>query len=86
MSDVVAFLTARLDEDEAAALTWRDVAGGGHDRMMREVAAKRAMMAALTRWPFDYRAECDDETRTFMHLLASVYSDHPDYDPAWSMS
>ncbi len=112
--DLIEFLFARLDEDEAAALAatyerpvWRfDIHGvhqrGGlkiaephswyiadhisrHDpaRVLREVAAKRAMLAELTRWPFDYRPECDDTTRQFVRLLGSAWSDHPDYLDEW---
>ena len=117
MTDLIAFLNARLDEDEEAAKAsvmpewmisesgefgyivaavgtettgesiadaWQeDVAVhiARHDpaRVLREVEAKRAMLAELTRWPFDYRPGCNDPIRLFVHLLAAPYSDHPDW-------
>ena len=105
-TDLIAFITARLDEDEAAAKAawgvewdWRYVARpfgerpsiahtvhiARHDpaRVLREVEAKRAMLAELTRWPFDYRPGCNDPIRLFVHLLAAPYSDHPDYQQEW---
>jgi hypothetical protein len=122
MSDLVAFLNARLDEDEEAAKAsvmpewmisesgefgyivaavgtettgesiadaWQeDVAVhiARHDpaRVLREVEAKRAMLAELTRWPFDYRPGCNDPIRLFVHLLAAPYSDHPDWRAQWA--
>jgi hypothetical protein len=122
MSDLVAFLNARLDEDEATAKAsvmpewmisesgefgyivaavgtettgesiadaWQeDVAVhiARHDpaRVLREVEAKRAMLAELTRWPFDYRPGCNDPIRLFVHLLAAPYSDHPDWRAQWA--
>ena len=57
-----------------------------HDpaRVLREVEAKRAMLAELTRWPFDYRPGCNDPIRLFVHLLAAPYSDHPDWRAQWA--
>jgi hypothetical protein len=56
MSDLVEFLTARLDEDEAAARAWLPIGNpdaaarehiARHDpaRVLREVEAKRAILA-----------------------------------------
>ena len=122
MADLIAFLKARLDEDEATAKAsvmpewiisesgefgyivaavgtettgesiadaWQeDVAVhiARHDpaRVLREVEAKRAMLAELTRWPFDYRPGCNDPIRLFVHLLAAPYSDHPDWRAQWA--
>jgi hypothetical protein len=128
VTGLIAFLRARLDEDEAAAQKaasgdgrfggrahWSALGHGivtdvadpdwgvvdlgpyidddalaehiaRHDpaRALRDVEAKRAMIAELTRWPFDYRPEADDATRLFVRLLGSVYSDHPDYLPEWA--
>ena len=85
MSDLVEFLRARLDEDEHwAQVSKLDGRWFDRGRVLREVEAKRAMLAELTRWPFDYRPECDDPTRLFVRLLALPYSDHPDYDPEWA--
>lgn len=90
MDDLTAFLafvTARLDEDEAAAETWRE-----HDeRPLREVAAKRAIINTLTS-----RTQADDSEAATWHqvgygrarydvlrLMAAVYDSHPDYRPEW---
>ena len=56
-----------------------------HDpaRALREVEAKRAMLTELTRWPFDYRPDCNDPIRLFVRLLAAPFSDHPDYRQEW---
>ncbi|MDI9901321.1 DUF6221 family protein [Rhodococcus sp. IEGM 1409] len=92
--DIVEFLEARLDEDEADATEAdgdRLLAWSKHDKMvivdsgfmqtftpsriLREVAAKRAIIAALK----------DGDLRLFpglwkaAELLAIPYSDHPDY-------
>lgn len=86
------FLTARLAEDEAAAheadraAGWAAVGGRSSPvdwhRMLREVEAKRAILTACERMQqlgggagkWGYQIEID---------LAAVYSDHPDFDPAW---
>jgi hypothetical protein len=88
--DLIAFLNARLNEDEREMpeMLWGETAADNDRnerkaRTLREVAAKRAMLAELTRPPFDYRPGCNDRTRLFVHLLASVYSDNPDYQAEW---
>jgi Family of unknown function (DUF6221) len=94
----LAFLAARLDEDEAAAETWRE-----HDlRPLREVEAKRAILAEHQPGEYDrygrvevacrvcvtgHEAYMDDDAPDpwpclTVRHLAGVYSDHPDYDPA----
>jgi Family of unknown function (DUF6221) len=150
-SDLVAFLSARLDEDEAAARTAGSVAGpdwqyeqnsdidpaatwligkaGGllgvtmrtddeeiapfivrHDpvRVLREVEAGRRLLTAYgdaLGWLDDYQSDdcgwdiTPEEKRTWadwyrgavealqaaVALRATVYRDHPDYDPAWNL-
>jgi hypothetical protein len=105
VNDLIAFLNARLDEDEAAATPGRqalddlrfELRGGdvyeqhlssriedGLDiqtaaweaRALREVEAKRRMLADLDlpHWGEAY----------LIALLASVYSDHPDYRQEWA--
>jgi len=93
----VAFLRARLDEDEAVAV--RTVNAG---RLFREIAAQRAILDEHMPVIPDYgpsRGErccgtCgavgDDAylavswpCDTIRHLLA-VYSDHPDYRQEWA--
>lgn len=113
--NVVAFLEARLSEDEAAAkaaTSWmrfkarpndwtrlmcdpilgpfggqtarRDIATGLYvgkmsdpARVLRDLAAKRALMAGHEETP-----ECQ-EACPLLRKIAAVYSDHPDYDPGW---
>jgi len=133
MSELLAFLAARLDEYEAAAkatapsgtrlawktdvqvdddgrvvghcvISWPDVAGVAgawglergtgsavaehialHDpaRVLREVEAKRKILAMY----LDAVAEADPEVVEWMLAVvrteASVYGDHPDFDPSW---
>jgi hypothetical protein len=133
VSDLVAFLRARLDEDESAAWIatpgpwrynpnkhWRKpgtswfeeavfagppgsdaicVAGTGgtddsqsmkdaafiarHDpaRVLREVEAKRRIIATATLMDADMLESWESVLRE----LASVYSNHPDYDPTWAV-
>ena len=98
MNDLVAFLRARLDTDEANAQWWIAEAphqgpqvlaaqtGFDGERMLREVAAGRAIVAeyvavrklqGLTDTPEDgYRD-------WVLRQLAAVYSDHPDYRQEW---
>ena len=76
--DVVDFLRARLDEDEA-------VARKAPARVLREVEAKRRIIQEHVD-----QVEMDDPCvpivageRPLRHL-AAVYADHPDYDPEWA--
>jgi hypothetical protein len=98
MADLIAFLKARLDEDEARAnglffacripgklpdfssrggpaaeVYWQHFTP---DRMIREVEAKRAIIAEHS--PYfggSYPA---------LRHLAAIYSDHPDYRAEWA--
>ena len=119
MTDIVTFLSARLDEDEAAAKDvphddWIDYDGWAeltndvkahawrHDpaRVLREVAAKRGLIeyafkaAAVrdseygcTHSPDDIRAgHCPDEKPEELFILltlANLWSEHPEFEPAW---
>jgi hypothetical protein len=81
LSDLAAFLAARLDEDAR--------------RMLREVEAKRRRLRRWTeheRLAAERRAEGRPSTATenirdacWVNVLddASVYSDHPEYDKGW---
>lgn len=57
-------------------------------RVLAECKAKRDIMRSCSE---DYRyamASGDDTTELaveVLHAVAAVYSDHPDYDPAWSI-
>ena len=112
MNDVTAFLAARLDEDEREAgefhredceslpspgYTGPFPCNCGHPaRLLREVAAKRAVLAAYEAVLRDCASVGDPARRprlygehdglrvAVMHLTA-VYSDHPDYDPEWAV-
>lgn len=80
--NVVDFLTARIDEDEAIIDgRWQaeeigypmdDETREWVSRLQSEVAAKRRLMEALP--------EIGPATRSFvLRALASVYAGHPDY-------
>jgi len=117
--DLTGFLTARLNEDEAAANDvygfWRPDGARRivddsyaavlikdvdertrafilrHDpaRVLREVEAKRAILARyVAPWPHNLgeSLQLSQERMGLLYAvehLAAVYSDHPDYDPAW---
>lgn len=113
MDDLTAFIAARLDEDEAAAHAWLpfgnpDAAQREHiarkdpGRVLREVAAKRAILARhkphetmpaglACNWCSD---DVDDRPQLMkmdwpcpdVRAIAAVWSDHPDYRSAWSVS
>jgi hypothetical protein len=64
-------------------------------RMLREVAAKRAILAAyeandrdvdLHLGPYPRKHGEWDGLQLAVRHLAAAYSDHPDYSPAWSVS
>jgi hypothetical protein len=76
------FLTARLAEDDAEALKLHDRLDGNVPlqrafaaRMLREVEAKRKILA-------DLDLSYPDEEH-LKRLLAAIYENHEDYDPAW---
>ncbi len=106
MPDLVAFLAARLGEDEAVARAVPDgrfayemcdvrepvrTHGERHDpaRVLAEVAAKRAIVAAYERAEVAFRMgqEYEDGMVTALdeagEHLAYVYAEHPDYNPGW---
>jgi hypothetical protein len=106
------FLTARLDEDEAAAMRaiepgrdhFVDADPGAEPllfdaagefilpaRVLREVEAKRAILAAYAPVAkadgvdeYEYAYGWATGLGTALRALAAVYSAHPDYDPAWA--
>jgi hypothetical protein len=90
--DLVAFLRARLDEDEAWVSQWSE-RGGSHwqwmeTRLLREVEAKRAILARYEQvaatWRDELHGGATAGTMGFVILrIAAVYSDHPDYRPEW---
>lgn len=120
--NIVDFLHARLDEDEATAEAvyvdpaWEydETSGVGgivyecgdgawvadkvgprngahitrHDpaHVLRDVAAKRCVIEALQHWPswVGPGDHGDLPARMALRQMASVYADHPDYDPTWT--
>lgn len=90
---IVEFLLARIAEDEAA------IEGGhidppgpdpqwGLDRMRAECQAKRAIVAEWSndaRYP-DFSGGYETAIDNVLDCLATVYADHPDYDPAWRVT
>jgi len=115
MDDLAAFITARLDEDEAMANEVhkpRDCGCVDRDgefspdpvwcgcdypaRVLREVAAKRAMVkehgpARPEQRRYACASNCTDDRNiiqaapcTTMRLLAAVWSDHGDYRAEWA--
>jgi hypothetical protein len=100
MDDLAAFLRARLDEDEAEVMRMFDFDRGNTDsqlhisdsdelvitggRMLREVDAKRQLMA-LHQVGHDPCDAHDADSRSIpcevIELLALPYVEHPDYRP-----
>ena len=75
MTTLVAFLMARLEEDEGTVQFLRETVGQDSaiaNRTEREVRAKRAILA-------------DCKPSQVQHL-AAVYADHPDYRQEWAIS
>jgi hypothetical protein len=102
MGDVVAFLNARLDEAETRAREMEPevipVYTGDPERPeivivdefikreFREIEAKRKILSMYQ----DAVAEASSEVVEWMLAVveteARVYSDHPNFDPAWAAS
>lgn len=91
MDDLTAFISARLDEDEAIARTGHYaglvvITASGYSytltlRMLREIAAKRAIVALYDKAD-GYAASVTAE-QAVAHL-AAVWNDHPDYQQQWA--
>ncbi len=88
------FLEARIADDEAhweGDADWGDAhgtcyeCGANQARMLREVDAKRKILAEHT--PNDPCDAHDASLRSIpcdtLRALAAIWSDHPDYDKAW---
>ena len=118
MSDLIAFLTARIDEDEQRALAMKhftvheqpyySCAGSRTEplgdlewgeefcdcfvaerraRALREVEAKRKILAAFTEMPANLGEQLQwgqqqSGLLVALRALTAVYSDHPDYPHA----
>ena len=75
-------LVCTLDDRDAAHVVRHDPA-----RVLREVEAKRKIIARYQA-SLDYD-NAEDEARCWLlgeivGVLASAWSDHPDYDPGWA--
>lgn len=102
-SSLRAFIEARLAEDERAhqpvvdgtqsTWAWFQGSESRSERALREVAAKRAILALVERvenlenridgeWPIGWSA--DYPSGELLQLLAATYVDHPEYRTEWS--
>jgi hypothetical protein len=95
MSDtdgLIAFVTARLDEDEDEAAA-RDAdavdrSGWGRlspERMLADVAAKRALIELAKEWRQAVDKGRDPKTDQVLELLALPYFGHPHYREEWQL-
>ena len=94
MDDLTAFITARLDEDEAQQ--WPDYStlppSGWPERRQREVAAKRKRLAAYLKAQATadkygddrYMVGLADGLADTIRDDAAVWSDHPGYRQEWA--
>lgn len=92
MSDVVAFVRARLDADRADADAMAVVRFGGHHgtwvrlggrkRALREAEVKRRIVDEMAP-DLLYDNGGPSTARWTLGVLASVWATHPDFDPNW---
>lgn len=90
MSDLAAFLTARLDEDEPIARAFEGWDLPSHavnpGRLIREVMAKRAILTeyVAARKLQELTGTKKDGYRDWiLSQIGAAYSDHPDYRQEW---
>ena len=97
MDDLTAFLCARLDEDETWSKDWtkraESMGGSAHwmeGRVLREVGAKRAILASCEAVIAADEFQDVPGIKSGVHLawqilysMAAVYSDHLDYRQEW---
>lgn len=83
MSDVVAFLRARLDEDEDyLRRAWPEDPPYRDDRVRREIEAHRRLLDEMA--PDLAHDNGGPSTAHWtLGVLTSVWADHPDFDPDW---
>ena len=104
MDELIAFLNARLDEDEQAATmdpaqalwqqditdrpdefyreTYDHIARHDPARVLADVAAKRAIVAACA-YNLEYEEYGHTLAERVLRALALPYADHEDYKPHW---
>jgi hypothetical protein len=94
VTDLLSFLTERLNADEAGAMAWGacdepiplGLAVLTPSRVLAEVAAKRLLL----KWHYPDGGECAEcmalawPCNTIL-ALCSVYQDHPAYRPEWRL-
>lgn len=73
---LVEFLSARIDDDSAAAQT---------DRLRAEVRAKRRLIDLLTYSSAGHRTPPGPEQDAAIRIMAEVYAAHPNYLPEWKL-
>jgi Family of unknown function (DUF6221) len=83
--DLIAFLAARLDEDEDWLVEWAD----GLERKRRELKAKRAIVALREaahdpRFDDQWNSGYERAMRDVLGCLADIYSDRPGYRQEWA--
>ena len=95
---MVAFVRARLDEDEARARRVQAALDDGWNyfdetptelidpaRALREVEAKRDILTAYVKIETDgHRDNGWIALRFAVETLAAIWSDHPDFRPEWA--
>jgi Family of unknown function (DUF6221) len=89
--DLIAFLNARLAEDEATARTIHDMAHPDTAmftmRQVREVEAKGSILALHYPMPGRHPGLCGHDQHELpcptLRILTAVYSDHPAYRQEW---
>jgi hypothetical protein len=74
---LIAFLSARYAEDWSAARDLELASGLNGSRGTRDVDGKRRILVFLGSIPLP------EVSGPVLGWLASVYSDHPDFDPEW---
>ncbi|WP_211882106.1 DUF6221 family protein [Pseudarthrobacter albicanus] len=99
MADLIEFLKARIAEDEAAVRglqagmqrTDGQVPGAGSDassftaaRVLAECPAKRMILGNVP-LVTDVSVEIGGTSEYVLMCLASVYSQHPDYQEGWAV-
>jgi hypothetical protein len=91
VSGIIEFLEARIAADEAEAMRLQQESDFGLEAfgnyMLAECAAKRAILAECRPGTLDYLDAGEDDQPAPMWVaraLATVYKDHPDYQPEWA--
>jgi Family of unknown function (DUF6221) len=83
VEDIVEFLLARINEDEANVRSWAEAASVPVlDRALAECEAKRRVIGQVLRM---LAKEGDDDSglRTVLRIMALPYVGHPAYREQW---